>query len=97
MNAVNKLQLVDGNKLNAILEMIKKDTETKKILESLKNPDNFTIEEKKTDMEKINDRQPENIVEFLKKKNTIKRKLDEKEKEEKDEETTTAKKINYYN
>ena len=27
--------------------MIKKDTETKKILESIKNPDNFTIEEKK--------------------------------------------------
>ena len=48
--------------------MIKKDTETKKILESLKNPDNFTIEEKKTDIEKINDRQPENIVEVLKKK-----------------------------
>ena len=94
MNAVNKLQLVDGNKLNAILEMIKKDTETKKILESIKNPDNFTTEEKKTDMEKINDRQPENIVEFLKKKNAIKRKFDEKEKE-KDEETTTAKKQKY--
>ena len=43
MNAVNKLQLVDGNKLNAILEMIKKDTETKKILESIKNPDNKII------------------------------------------------------
>ena len=74
--------------------MIKKDTETKKILESIKNPDNFTTEEKKTDMEKINDRQPENIVEFLKKKNAIKRKFDEKEKE-KDEETTTAKKQKY--
>ena len=53
------------------------------------------MKKKKTDMEKINDRQPENIVEFLKKKNAIKRKFDEKEKE-KDEETTTAKKKNYY-
>ena len=68
MTGVNKLQLVDGAKLNDILEMIKKENETKKILDSIKNPDNLTIEEKKTDMEKIDERQSENTVEFFKKK-----------------------------
>ena len=67
MTGVNKLQLVDVGKLNAILEMFKKENETKKIFDSIKNPDVFSIEEKKTDMEKIDERQSENIVEFLKK------------------------------
>ena len=69
MTNVNKLQLVDVGKLNAILEMFKKENETKKIFDSIKNPDFLSIEEKKSDMEKIVDRQGENIVEFFKKKN----------------------------
>ena len=86
MTGVNKLQLVDGAKLNAILEMIKKENETKKILDSIKNPDNLTIEEKKTDMEKIDERQSENIVEFLKKKNSIKRVFDQQEEKKREKE-----------
>ena len=81
---MNKLQLVDAGKLNAVLELIKKrDNETKKILDTIKNPDNFTIEEKKNEMEKVNKQQSENIVEFVKNKNYIKRKFDEKEDEKK--------------
>ena len=68
MTNVNKLQLVDVGKLNAILEMFKKENETKKIFDSIKNPDFLSIEEKKKNMEKIDARQNENIVEFLKKK-----------------------------
>ena len=30
MSGVNKLQLIDAGKLNAVLELIKKDIETKK-------------------------------------------------------------------
>ena len=47
MTNVNKLQLVDVGKLNAILEMFKKENETKKIFDSIKNPDFLSIEEKK--------------------------------------------------
>ena len=94
MTGVNKLQLVDVGKLNAILEMFKKENETKKIFDSIKNPDVFSIEEKKTNMEKIDDRQGENIVEFLKKKNSIKREYDlqEKKKKEKENEEVEEKK-----
>ena len=83
MTGVNKLQLVDVGKLNAILEMFKKENENKKIIDSIKNPDFLSIEEKKSDMEKIDDRQGENIVEFLKKKNSIKREYDLQEKKKK--------------
>ena len=92
MTGVNKLQLVDVGKLNAILEMFKKENETKKIFDSIKNPDVFSIEEKKTNMEKIDDRQGENIVEFLKKKNSIKREYDLQEKKEKENEEFEEKK-----
>ena len=94
MTGVNKLQLVDVGKLNAILEMFKKENETKKIFDSIKNPDVFSIEEKKTNMEKIDDRQDENIVEFLKKKNSIKNEYDiqEKKKKEKENEEVEEKK-----
>ena len=91
MTNVNKLQLVDVGKLNAILEMFKKENETKKIFDSIKNPDFLSIEEKKKNMEKIDARQNENIVEFLKKKNSIKNEYDiqEKKKKEKEEDTDT--------
>ena len=46
MSSVNKLQLVDGGKLSAVLELIKKDMEMKKMLNTLENPNNLTIEEK---------------------------------------------------
>ena len=90
MAGVNKLQLVDGNKLAAVLELIKKDIETKQMLASLEKPDNFILEEKKNAMEKNNnDRQGENIVEFIKNKNSLKRKFtEEKEDEEKEEKNT---------
>ena len=68
MTSVNKLQLVDVSKLNAILEMFKKKNENEEIINSIKNPDLLSIGQKKTNMEKIDDRQNENIVEFLKKK-----------------------------
>ena len=84
MSKVNKLQLVDGNKLTAVLELIKQDLESKKILERIKEPEGFILEEKKLAMEKKNDRQGENIVEFIKNKNSIKRKTEEKDKEEKE-------------
>ena len=47
MSGVNKLQLVDGGKLSAVLELIKKDMEMKKMLNTLENPNNLTIQEKK--------------------------------------------------
>ena len=53
MAGVNKLQLVDGNKLAAVLELIKKDIETKQMLASLEKPDNFIFEEKKMQWKKI--------------------------------------------
>ena len=84
MSKVNKLQLVDGNKLTAVLELIKQDLESKKILERIKEPEGFILEEKKLAMEKKNGRQGENIVEFIKNKNSIKRKTEEKDKEEKE-------------
>ena len=68
MTNVNKLQLVDVGKLNAILEMFKKENETKKIFDSIKNPDFLSIEEKKKNMEKIDARQNENSRIFKKKK-----------------------------
>ena len=83
MTSVNKLQLVDVSKLNAILEMIKKKNENEKIIDSIKNPDFLSFEEKKTNMEKIDDRQNENIVEFLKKKNAMKRSYDLEEEKKK--------------
>ena len=83
MTNVNKLQLVDVGKLNAILEMFKKENETKKIFDSIKNPDFLSIEEKKKNMEKIDARQNENIVEFLKKKNSRKNEYDIQEKKKK--------------
>ena len=86
MTNVNKLQLVDVNKLNAILEMLKKKNENEKIIDSIKNPDFLSIEEKRTNMEKIDARQDENIVEFLKKKYAIKRGYDEKEEKKKKQE-----------
>ena len=52
MSKVNKLQLVDGNKLTAVLELIKQDLESKKILERIKEPEGFILEEKKLAMEK---------------------------------------------
>ena len=88
MTSVNKLQLVDVSKLNAILEMFKKKNESEEIINSIKNPELLSIGEKKTNMEKIDDRQNENVVEFLKKKNAMKRSYDieeEKKKEEKEE------------
>ena len=85
MTNVNKLQLVDVNKLNAILEMLKKKNENEKVIDSIKNPDFLSIEEKRTNMEKIDGRQDENIVEFLKKKNAMKRGYDEKEEKKKQE------------
>ena len=48
MSGVNRLQLVDGNKLTAVLELIKKDIQAKQTLERLEKPDNFILEEKKT-------------------------------------------------
>ena len=101
MTGVNKLQLVDVGKLNAILEMFKKENETKKILDSIKNPDNLSIEEKKTNMEKTDERQSEHIVEFLKKKNSIKREYDieeekKKEKEKEKEQTVKRKRIHEF-
>ena len=69
MTTVNKLPLVDVGKLNAILEMFKKDNENKKIITAIKRE--------------------ENIVDFLKKTNSIKREyneIKEKEKEKKEEE-----------
>ena len=47
MTSVNKLQLVDVSKLNAILEMFKKKNENEEIINSIKNPDFLSIEEKK--------------------------------------------------
>ena len=94
MTNVNKLQLVDVSKLNAILEMFKKDSENKKIFTTIKNPDLLSIEEKKSAMEKTDSRQEENIVDFLKKKNSIKRGYDilqEKTKEKEDEEENEKK------
>ena len=84
MSKVNKLQLVDGHKLTAVLELIKQDLESKKILERIKEPEGFILEEKKLAMEEKNGRQGENIVEFIKNKNSVKRKTDEKDKEEKE-------------
>ena len=95
MTSVNKLQLVDVSKLNAILEMFKKKSESEEIINSIKNPDLLSIGEKKTNMEKIDDRQNENIVEFLKKKNAMKRSYnleEETKKEEKEENEVEAKK-----
>ena len=97
MTSVNKLQLVDVSKLNAILEMFKKKNENEEIINSIKNPDFLSIEEKKTNMEKINSRQNENIVEFLKKKNAMKRGYDieeEKKKEKEQNENEEVKKTN---
>ena len=71
MSGVNKLQLVDGNKLSAVLELIKKDIEAKQTLAMLEKPDDFILEEKKTPWKK-NDSQGENIVEFIKNKNSLK-------------------------
>ena len=85
MSGVNKLQLVDGNKLSAVLELIKKDIEAKQILAMLEKTDNFILEEKKNAMEKKNDRQGENIVEFIKNKNSLKRKFEDNKKEEKED------------
>ena len=45
MNTVNKLQLVDGNKLSAILELLKKDN--RQLLQGIKNVDEFVLEEKR--------------------------------------------------
>ena len=53
MSGVNRLQLVDGNKLTAVLELIKKDIQAKQTLERLEKPDNFILEEKKTQWKKI--------------------------------------------
>ena len=95
MTSVNKLQLVDVSKLNAILEMFKKKSESEEIINSIKNPDLLSIGEKKTNMEKIDDRQNENIVEFLKKKNAMKRSYnleEETKKKEKEENEVEAKK-----
>ena len=80
MNTVNKLQLVDGNKLSPILELLKKDKENRQLLQGIKNVDEFVLEEKRNVMEKLNEHQGENIVEFLKKKNAVKR-SEEKEDE----------------
>ena len=80
MNTVNKLQLVDGNKLSPILELLKKDKENRQLLQGIKNVDEFVLEEKRNVMEKLNEHQGENIVEFLKKKNAVKQ-SEEKEDE----------------
>ena len=80
MNTVNKLQLVDGNKLSPILELLKKDKENRQLLQGIKNVDEFVLEEKRNVMEKLNEHQGENIVEFLKEKNAVKR-SEEKEDE----------------
>ena len=47
MNTVNKLQLVDGNKLSPILELLKKDKENRQLLQGIKNVDEFVLEEKR--------------------------------------------------
>ena len=93
MSGVNKLQLVDGNKLSAVLELIKKDIEAKQTLAMLEKPDNFILEEEKNAMEKKNDRQGENIVEFIKNKNSLKQKFEDENKEEEKEEEDGKKKI----
>ena len=80
MNTVNKLQLVDGNKLSPILELLKKDKENRQLQQGIKNVDEFVLEEKRNVMEKLNEHQGENIVEFLKKKNAVKQ-SEEKEDE----------------
>ena len=80
MNTVNKLQLVDGNKLSPILELLKKDKENRQLLQGIKNVDEFVLEEKRNVMEKLKEHQGENIVEFLKKKNAVKQ-SEEKEDE----------------
>ena len=82
ISGVNRLQLVDGNKLTAVLDLIKKDIQTKQTLAMLEKPDNFILEEKKNAMEKNNNRQGENIVEFVKNKNSLKRKIEKEEKKE---------------
>ena len=83
------------NKLSAVLELIKKDIEAKQTLAMLEKPDNFILEEKKNAMEKKNDRQGENIVEFIKNKNSLKRKIEDEKKGEKEEENGARKKINF--
>ena len=93
MTSVNKLQLVDVSKLNAILEMFKKKSENEEIINSIKNPDFLSIEEKKTNMEETNSRQNENIVEFLKKKNSMKRGFDIKEEKKREKEQNEDEKI----
>ena len=84
MSKVNKLQLVDGHKLASVLELIKKDIESKRILEQIEKPEGFILEEKKRAMEEKNDRQGENIVEFVKNKNNLKRKREETDEDEKE-------------
>ena len=74
MNTVNKLQLVDGNKLSPILELLKKDKENRQLLQGIKNVDEFVLEEKRNVMEKLNEHQGENIVEFLNNKKCCKTK-----------------------
>ena len=84
MTGVNKLQLVNGSKLNAVLELIKKDMETKQMLNAVEKPDNFILEGKKMKWgKKNNDRQGEHIVEFIKNKNSLKRKIEEGKKNKK--------------
>ena len=85
MNTVNKLQLVDGNKLSTILGLLKKDKENRQLQQGIKNVDEFVLEEKRNVMEKLNEHQGENIVEFLKKKNAVKRKSHEVEIGEEEE------------
>ena len=52
-NQVNKSQLVDVNKLNEVLDLLKKENETKTFLQGMKRKDEFQLEEKKYLLEKL--------------------------------------------
>ena len=61
----------------------------------LEKLDNFILEEKKT-LWKKNDRQGENIVEFIKNKNLLKRKIEDEKREKKEKKKKMVRKKNNF-
>lgn len=72
---MSKLQLVDPGKLNEVLDLLKKDFDNQNLMRGISNINEFQLREAQTLMEskKGNPIKGEKVVDFLKKKERVKR------------------------